>query len=104
MYNMRKECKEYNAKGGAVMKLAKVTSKGQITIPAEIRRKMGLKTGDKVLFLEEGEKVIMINATMEAFREAQAAFVGEAERLGLKDEEDVVKMIKELRKEAILSN
>ena len=104
MYNMRKECKEYNAKGGAVMELAKVTSKGQITIPAEIRRKMGLKTGDKVLFLEEGEKVIMINATMEAFREAQAAFVGEAERLGLKDEEDVVKMIKELRKEAILSN
>lgn len=86
------------------MELAKVTSKGQITIPAEIRRKMGLKTGDKVLFLEEGEKVIMINATMEAFREAQAAFVGEAERLGLKDEEDVVKMIKELRKEAILSN
>ena len=81
------------------MELAKVTSKGQITIPAEIRRKMGLKTGDKVLFLEEGEKVIMINATMEAFREAQAAFVGEAERLGLKDEEDVVKMIKELRKE-----
>jgi len=41
----------------------------------------------------------MINATMEAFREAQAAFAGEAERVGLKDEDDVVKMIKELRKE-----
>lgn len=81
------------------MELAKVTSKGQITIPAEIRRKMGLKTGDKVLFVEDGEKVIMINATMEAFREAQAAFAGEAERIGLKDEDDVVKMIKELRKE-----
>jgi len=80
------------------MELAKVTSKGQITIPAEIRRKMGLKTGDKVLFVEDGEKVIMINATMEAFREAQAAFAGEAERVGLKDEDDVVKMIKELRK------
>ena len=81
------------------MELAKVTSKGQITIPAEIRRRMGLKTGDKVLFVEDGDKVIMINATMEAFREAQAAFAGEAERVGLKDEEDVVKMIKELRKE-----
>lgn len=81
------------------MELAKVTSKGQITIPAEIRRKMGLKTGDKVLFVEDGEKVIMINATMEAFREAQAVFAGEAERAGLKDEDDVVKMIKELRKE-----
>ncbi|MBR4862826.1 MAG: AbrB/MazE/SpoVT family DNA-binding domain-containing protein [Firmicutes bacterium] len=81
------------------MELAKVTSKGQITIPAEIRRKMGLKTGDKVLFVEDGDKVLMINATMEALREAQAAFAGEAERAGLKDEEDVVKMIKELRKE-----
>ena len=81
------------------MELAKVTSKGQITIPAEIRRKMGLKTGDKVLFVEDGDKVLMINATMEALREAQAAFAGEAERTGLKDEEDVVKMIKELRKE-----
>ena len=82
-----------------MMELAKVTSKGQITIPAEIRRKMGLKTGDKVLFVEDGDKVLMINATMEALREAQAAFAGEAERAGLKDEEDVVKMIKELRKE-----
>ncbi len=81
------------------MELAKVTSKGQITIPAEIRRKMGLKTGDKVLFVEDGDKVLMINATMEALREAQAAFAGEAERAGLKDEEDVVKMIKELRRE-----
>ncbi|MBR5508946.1 MAG: AbrB/MazE/SpoVT family DNA-binding domain-containing protein, partial [Lachnospiraceae bacterium] len=36
------------------MELAKVTSKGQITIPIEIRRKLGLKEGDKVLFIEEG--------------------------------------------------
>jgi len=33
-----------------------VTRKGQITIPAEFRRALGLKEGDKVaLFLEEGE-------------------------------------------------
>lgn len=36
---------------------------------------------------------------MEALREAQAAFVGEAERLGLETEEDVMAMVKELRKE-----
>lgn len=29
---------------------AKVTSKGQITIPVEIRRALGVKTGDKLLF------------------------------------------------------
>ncbi|EMB29510.1 AbrB family transcriptional regulator [Treponema denticola MYR-T] len=32
------------------MELAKVTSKGQITIPLTIRNLLGLKTGDKVFF------------------------------------------------------
>ncbi len=29
---------------------AKVTSKGQITVPLEIRKDMGIKTGDSVVF------------------------------------------------------
>ena len=29
------------------MELAKVTSKGQVTIPIEIRKKLGIKNGDK---------------------------------------------------------
>lgn len=37
-------------KGGHCMELAKVTSKGQITIPIEIRKKLGIKEGSKVLF------------------------------------------------------
>lgn len=81
------------------MELAKVTSKGQITIPVEIRKKLGLKEGDKVLFLEEGGKIVIMNSTMVALQEAQKAFAGAAEQLGLKNEEDVVNMIKELRKE-----
>ena len=35
------------------MELAKVTSKGQVTIPIEIRKKLGIKNGDKILFVEE---------------------------------------------------
>jgi AbrB family looped-hinge helix DNA binding protein len=81
------------------MELAKVTSKGQITIPVEIRKKLGLKEGDKVLFIEEGEKVIMMNSTLLALKEAQKEFTGEAEKAGLKDEQDVVDFIKEMRKE-----
>ena len=38
------------------MELAKITSKGQITIPNDIREKMNLKTGDKILFFEENDK------------------------------------------------
>ncbi|MGN0720695.1 MAG: AbrB/MazE/SpoVT family DNA-binding domain-containing protein [Anaerovoracaceae bacterium] len=81
------------------MELAKLTSKGQITIPIEIRRKLGVKTGDKVLFIEDGDKVVIINATLAALKEAQKAFEGEAERAGINNEEDIARMIKEMRRE-----
>ena len=46
--NIQYICKE--SKENA-MELAKVTSKGQITIPLQIRRKLKLKEGDKVFWL-----------------------------------------------------
>lgn len=84
------------------MELAKVTSKGQITIPIEIRRKLGIKNGDKVLFMEESGRIYIMNPSMDALREAQNEFSGEAERLGLKNDDDVMAMIKELRKESVV--
>jgi len=60
---------------------------------------LGVKEGDKILFVEEAGKVYILNASMEALRKAQAAFADEAQRVGLKDENDVVTMIKELRRE-----
>lgn len=81
------------------MEVAKITSKGQITIPIDIRRRLGVKEGDKVLFVEEQGRIFMMNSSMEALRNAQAAFTGEADRLGLKDEQDVVDLIKDLRRE-----
>lgn len=81
------------------MELAKVTSKGQVTIPIEIRKRLGIKNGDKVLFYEEDGRIYMANSSMSMLRETQRAFAGEADRLGLKDDEDVMAMIKELRKE-----
>ena len=81
------------------MDVAKVTSKGQITIPVDIRRRLGVKEGDKILFIEEQGKIVMMNSSMEALRKAQAAFAGEAERLGLKDEQDVTNLVNELRRE-----
>jgi len=81
------------------MEVAKVTSKGQITIPIDIRRRLGVKEGDKILFIEEQGKIVMMNSSMEALRKAQAAFTGEAERLGLDDEQDVADLVNELRRE-----
>ena len=85
-------------KGGDDMELAKITSKGQITIPIEIRRRYGLHEGSKVLFVEEGNRVYLMNATMVAIREAQTEFLGVAEEAGLYGESDVVDMMKDFRK------
>ena len=43
------------------MEVAKVTSKGQITIPISIRRKLEINEGDKVLFVYKPEGVLMVN-------------------------------------------
>jgi antitoxin PrlF len=36
-----------------------ISSKGQITVPIEIRRRLGLKEGDRVEFVVEGEHTII---------------------------------------------
>lgn len=99
-YNVRKVRNVLPENGGFCMELAKVTSKGQVTIPIEIRKKLGIKSGDKILFVEESGRIYMMNSSMDALREAQRAFAGEAERLGLKDDDDVMAMIKEFREES----
>ena len=81
------------------MELAKVTSKGQITIPKSIRELLNIKEGSKIIFFEKENEVIIKNAAMIALEKIQKEFEGEAERLGIKTEEDVVKLVKEFRKE-----
>ncbi len=81
------------------MELAKVTTKGQITIPKAIRDFLQIKEGSKIIFLQKGNDIVIKNAAMIALEKIQDAFDGEAERLGLETEEDVVKMVKEYRKE-----
>jgi len=81
------------------MELAKITSKGQITIPLQIRKKLNLREGDKVVFITEGDKIVLENSSKLAVKEAQTAFEGLAEELGLKTEDDVINLVKEVRKD-----
>jgi AbrB family looped-hinge helix DNA binding protein len=82
------------------MELAKITTRGQVCLPIEIRRKLKVREGDKIVFLEENGKIVVENAARMAFVRIQDAFEGEAERLGLKTEQDVVDMVKEVRRKA----
>jgi len=81
------------------MELAKVTSKGQVTIPIAIRKLLGIKDGDKLLFVQKPEGIVIMNPTMMALEKIGQAFEGEAEALGLENNDDVVAMVKEIRRE-----
>ena len=82
-----------------MMEIAKVMSKGQITIPISIRKKLNLKEGDKVVFIEKDGNMVIANSAMIALQKIQSDFEGEAERLGLETEEDIVNLVKEVRQD-----
>ena len=42
------------------MQTSSLTSKGQVTIPAEVRRRLGLKPGDRVAFIIDGDEVRLV--------------------------------------------
>jgi AbrB family looped-hinge helix DNA binding protein len=80
------------------MDLAKISLKGQVTIPVGIRRKLGLKEGDKVVFVEKGDNVIILNSNKLAFEEFRRDMAGVTESSGLKTEQDVVDVVREVRR------
>lgn len=80
------------------MEVAKISSKGQITIPVSIRNKLKLKAGDKVAIIEENGKFYIENSALLAFKRIEEAFEGEAEKAGFKTEEEMQDYMKEIRK------
>jgi AbrB family looped-hinge helix DNA binding protein len=81
-----------------MIEVAKISSQGQVTIPAEIRRSLGLNGGDKIAFItNEAGEFVLANASLLALAKAQKAFEGAAEEAGINSEEDLLKVIKEVR-------
>lgn len=78
---------------------AKVMAKGQITIPKDVREVLGVSTGDKVTFIVEGSNVRVVNAAVYAMEVLAPEMQGEAEKAGLRSEEDVVELVRALRAE-----
>ncbi len=39
-----------------------ITSKGQVTIPAEVRKHLGVKTNDKIAFVIDSEGIVRLRA------------------------------------------
>lgn len=82
-----------------IVDMAKVMPKGQITIPKDIRDKLGVSPGDKVMVIWDGERVSMMNPIAYALKMIQKEMDGEAEKVGLGTEEEIVAYCKQIRKE-----
>lgn len=82
-----------------VFNTAKVMSKGQITLPIDIRNSMKLSTGDRVALIYENDRVVMMNPAIYAMETLQKEMEGEWEKAGLKTEEDIIALCREIRAE-----
>jgi len=80
-----------------VIDVSRVTTKGQITIPIEFRKRFGINEGDKVVFLERDGMMMIANSNRMAFEEFQQTMAGEAERAGIASEDDVAALCREVR-------
>lgn len=78
---------------------AKVMSKGQVTIPKDIREILGVTSGDRITFIVEGNTVRIVNSAVYAMELLQKEMSGEAVRTGLISDDDVMTLVKELRNE-----
>lgn len=79
---------------------AKVMSKGQITLPKDIRDKLGVEAGDRLVLIWDNGQVVLMNAAVFALKKVQDAMKGAAEEAGFESEEDVADYISDLRAES----
>lgn len=73
---------------------AKVMSKGQVTIPKDIRTVLGLDQGSRVTFIVQDGNVQMVNSAVYAMKMLQAEMAGEAEKANITDVNALVKSIR----------
>ena len=79
---------------------AKVMSKGQVTIPKDVREILGISSGDRITFVVENGNVRLINSAIYAKQLLQAQMANEAENTGLTSDEAIMDLVKEVRAES----
>ena len=77
---------------------AKVMSKGQVTIPKDVRSVLGIDTGDRVTFIVEGNSVRVVNSAAYALMKFQQQMNGEAKKADLFSEDDIAEWITSSRR------
>ena len=71
-----------------------VTTKGQLVIPARLRRRFGIKKGTRVTFVEDAGRIIVQPVTREFIRGLRGSLQGETSALAT--------LLKERKRERVL--
>ena len=80
-----------------IIEMGKVSSRGQIAIPSDIRTQLGLEEGAKVLFFTENDTLVMKKVTPQSFAQITKPLKKAAKKVGLK-QKDVVGIVHRARK------
>lgn len=87
------------SEAAVVINDARVMTKGQVTIPKNIRAALGVSTGDRVTFIVENGTVRVINSAVYAMQKFQEQMKGEAGKAGFASEDVVADWITDSRRE-----
>lgn len=78
-----------------IIDMGKVSSRGQIAIPSDIRSQMGLREGEKVLFMLQDDTLLMKRVTAQTFESITRPLKEAKKKI---KEEDVSELVHQLRK------
>jgi antitoxin PrlF len=59
---------------------AKVTSKGQVTLPIELRTRLGIEPGDRVVFVEQADGTFALRVRSGTFADLRGMLSGKVAR------------------------
>lgn len=71
------------------MQTSTVTTKGQVTIPADVRRRLGLRSGDHIGFILDGDNVRLVR--QESRIEAAFGICKPSVSVSLEDIDQIIK-------------
>jgi antitoxin PrlF len=77
---------------------AKVTSKGQVTLPVELRTRLGIEPGDRVVFVEQADGSFALRVRSGTFAELRGVLSG---KIAPPTDEQVREWIDEARSRAL---
>lgn len=80
------------------MEVSRLSSKGQVTIPKDIRNYLHLGDGERVAFVKENGKVVLKKASLIALHELQDALSKDAKEKGV-TERDLLEELEKVRED-----